>query len=249
MKIFDSHFHIIDLDFPIVEKDGFTAPSFTVEDYTSTKESLNIVGGAVVSSSYHGFDQSYLIDALEKLGPEFVGVTHLPAAISDSRILELHEAGIRAVRFNIERGGSARLDQLQYFSDRIHQMVGWHTELYIDAEAIEELLPILKKIKKVSIDHLGISKAGLPNLLKFVEAGGNVKASGFGRTDLDVVKTMQEIVAIRPDALMFGTDMPSTRAKVPFSKKDIDLIKKNFDKEQVENILYKNAYDWYLKGK
>lgn len=249
MKIFDSHFHIIDLDFPIVEKDGFTPPSFTVEDYTSTKESLNIVGGAVVSSSYHGFDQSYLIDALQKLGPEFVGVTHLPAAISDSRILELHERGIRAVRFNIERGGSAKLDQLQYFSDRIHQMVGWHTELYIDAEVIEEILPILKKIKKVSIDHLGISKAGLPNLLKFVEAGGNVKASGFGRTDLDVVKTMQEIVAIRPDALMFGTDMPSTRAKVPFSKKDIDLIKKNFDKEQTENILYKNAYDWYLKGK
>lgn len=249
MKIFDSHFHIIDLDFPIVEKDGFTPSSFTVEDYSSSQESLNIVGGAVVSSSYQGFDQSYLIDALEKLGPEFVGVTHLPAAISDSRILELHESGIRAVRFNIERGGSARLDQLQYFSDRIHQMVGWHTELYIDADVIEELLPILKKIKKVSIDHLGLSKAGLPNLLKFVEAGGNVKASGFGRTDLDVVKTMQEIVAIRPDALMFGTDMPSTRAKVPFSNKDIDLIKNNFDQQQVENILYKNAYDWYLKGK
>lgn len=249
MKIFDSHFHIIDTDFPIIENDGYIPSSFTVEDYNSTKESLNIVGGAVVSGSYHGFDQTYLIDTLEKLGPNFVGVTHLPAAISDSRILQLHEKGIRAVRFNVERGGSANLDQLQYFSDRIASLVGWHTELYIDSVAIEELLPILKKIKKVSIDHLGISKAGFPNLLKFVEAGGNVKASGFGRTDLDVVKAMKEIVAIRPEALMFGTDLPSTRAKKAFHKKDLELITKNFDEKQVENILYNNAYDWYLKGK
>lgn len=249
MKIFDSHFHIIDTDFPIVENDGYTPSSFTVEDYSTTKERLNIVGGAIVSGSYQGFDQTYLINALEKLGPNFVGVTHLPAAISDSRILQLHELGIRAVRFNVERGGSAKLDELQYFSARIDELVGWHTELYIDSNAIEELLPTLKKIKKVSIDHLGISKEGFPNLLKFVKAGGNVKASGFGRTDMDVVKAMKEIVAIRPDALMFGTDLPSTRVEKAFKKQDVDLIINNFDEEQAENILYNNAYNWYLKGK
>lgn len=249
MKIFDSHFHIIDTDFPIVENDGYTPAPFTVEDYKTKMEELNIVGGAIVSGSYQGFDQTYLIDALEKLGTNFVGVTHLPAAISDSRILELHELGIRAVRFNIERGGSAKLEELHYFSDRIEELVGWHTELYINSNEIEELLPTLKKIKKVSIDHLGLSKEGLPNLLEFVKSGGQVKASGFGRVDFDVVEAMKEIVAIRPEALMFGTDLPSTRAEKKFHKKDIELIVNHFDDKQAEDILYNNAYNWYLKGK
>lgn len=248
MKIFDSHFHIIDLDFPVLEKDGFTPPAHTVEDYNVMKDSLNIAGGAVVSSAYQGYDQSYLIDALEKLGPNFVGVSHLPAAISDSRILELNEHAIQAVRFNIERGGSARLDQLQYFSDRIYDLVGWHTELYIDSKEIADILPILKKIKKVSIDHLGLSKEGLPNLYKFVENGGYVKASGFGRVDFDVAETLKEIYNIRPDALMFGTDLPSTNSKKPFTKKDITVIKNSFDKEQLNKIMYENAYNFYFGG-
>lgn len=248
MKIFDSHLHIIDFDFPIVESEGYTPPSFTVEDYLPTKESLNIVGGAVVSGSYHGFDQSYVIDALEKLGPNFVGVTHLPAAISDKRILELHELGVRAVRFNVERGGSAKLDQLQYFSDRIFDLTGWHTELYIDSKEIGELLPILKKLKRVSIDHLGLSEEGLPNLLKFVENGGYVKATGFGRIDFDAEKVMKSIVDIRPEALMFGTDLPSTRAKTAFENDDIKHITNIFDEKIAEKVLYENAFNFYFKG-
>lgn len=249
LKIFDSHFHIIDFDFPIIENNGYNPPAYTVDDYNVTKEELNIVGGAVVSGSYHGYDQSYLISALEKLGPNFVGVSHLPAAISDSRILQLNDSGIQAVRFNIEQGGSAKLDQLQYFSDRIYDLVGWHTELYIDSKEIKDILPILKRIKKVSIDHLGISKEGLPNLYKFVENGGYVKASGFGRVDFDVEKVMKEIYDIRPDALMFGTDLPSTRAKTVFDKKDINHIKNVFDKDQLNKIMYENAYNFYFEGK
>ena len=38
------------------------------------------MGGAVVSGSFQGFDQSYLLDALDQLGPSFVGVTQLPRA-------------------------------------------------------------------------------------------------------------------------------------------------------------------------
>ena len=36
---------------------------------------------------------------------------------------------------------------------------------------------------------------------------------------------------------MFGTDLPSTRAKRPFSEQDIELIQKHFDEETQEDLL------------
>ena len=113
MPVFDSHLHIIDPAHPLVENNGFVPEPFTVADYLERTRGLGIAGGAVVSGSFQGFDQGYLIDALQALGPGFVGVTQIPPDTSDERILELHLAGIRAVRFNVARGGSADLDDLE----------------------------------------------------------------------------------------------------------------------------------------
>jgi predicted TIM-barrel fold metal-dependent hydrolase len=97
------------------------------------------------------------------------------------------------------------------------------------------------------IDHLGLSKAGLPMLFKLVEHGGYVKASGFGRFDFDPGPAIQQLVQVNPDAVMFGTDLPSTRARWPFQPKDIDLIKRfSADKTyNADKILYSNAVALY----
>ena len=65
MKIFDSHFHIIDNHFPLIENQGYKPSSFTSDDYLHAVKKLNIVGGAIVSGSFQGFDQSYLVHALK----------------------------------------------------------------------------------------------------------------------------------------------------------------------------------------
>lgn len=49
------------------------------------------------------------------------------------------------------------------------------------------------------------------------------------------------------DALMFGTDLPSTRAKRPFQYSDIELIQELFDEQAIDKILYTNALAWYFK--
>ena len=49
------------------------------------------MGGAVVSGSFQKQDQTYLIDALEKLGPNYIGVTQLLANTSDETILSLND--------------------------------------------------------------------------------------------------------------------------------------------------------------
>lgn len=40
-----------------------------------------------------------------------------------------------------------------------------------------------------------------------------MKATCFGRVELDVENALKSIYEVNPDSLMFGTDLPSTRAK------------------------------------
>ena len=151
-----------------------------------------------------------MLDALERLGPGFVGVAQLPPSVTDPEILALDAAGVRAVRFNLRRGGELDLT----LARRVHELAGWHTEVYAsDLAALEGLdVPLV-------IEHLGLTPQ--PALLRLVERGAMVKASGFGRVDLDVRETLR---AIDPAALVFGTDLPGTRARRPFEPADLELV-------------------------
>lgn len=247
MKIFDAHLHIIDPKFPLVENQGFLPDAFTVEDYTKRLERFNVVGGAVVSGSFQAFNQMYLINALNKLGNNFVGVTQLPHDTADEEIIRLHGLGVRALRFNVNRGGSEDISKMDYFSRRVYELVQWHTELYIDAKNLPEIAQQAANLPAVSIDHLGLSKEGFAHLLKLVDSGVKVKATGFGRIDFDAAEAIQAIHSANPDALMFGTDLPSTRAKRLFQDADAALIVKVLGEEDAEKVLFKNAMEWYLK--
>jgi predicted TIM-barrel fold metal-dependent hydrolase len=247
LRLFDAHFHIIDDDFPIIENQGYTPPSYGLKDYLLETANLNVLGGAIVSGSFQGFDQAYLLNALKLLGPTFCGVTQLPYDVSDENILRLHHHGVRAVRFNCKRGGSEDISKLDSFAKRVFDLVGWHCELYIDAANLAEVSKVIEKLPAISIDHLGLSEEGLPILLKLVDKGVFVKASGFGRVNLNVESALTEIYATNPDALMFGTDLPSTRAKRPFLYSDIELVQHLFDQKAADKILYSNALRWYFQ--
>ncbi|WGL61555.1 amidohydrolase family protein [Pigmentibacter sp. JX0631] len=243
--MFDAHFHIIDKRFPLVPNNGFIPEEFNVSSYLKELKDFKLVGGAVVSGSFQAFDQSYLQDALKILGSNFVGVTQIPADTSEKDILALNAIGIKAVRFNIKRGGSATLKDLVYFSQKVFSLCGWHTEIYIDSKELFSIQQQILQIPKCSIDHLGLSKEGIPVLKKLIEKGVFVKATGFGRLDFDPIPVMQEFISINPNSLMFGTDLPSTRAPKPFTLNDIKIIVDAFEKKVWKNIFYRNAEKFY----
>lgn len=247
-RIFDGHLHVIDPRFPLVPNRGYLPAPFTTRDYLQRVSALELVGGAIVSGSFQAFDQGYLLDALERLGPSFVGVTQLPASVTDEEVLWLHAAGVRAVRFNLYRGGSEGLDHLERLALRIHDLAGWHAELYVDSKDLPELEPRLAALPRVAIDHLGMTRDGYPALLRLVERGAKVKATGFGRVELDVPKALREIAAVDPGALIFGTDLPGTRAERPFEEADVDLIVDTLGETLADRVLRENALDWYLQG-
>lgn len=244
-RLFDAHLHIIDPHYPLIPNQDYLPPAFDVHAYLAATSDYQLAGGAVVSGSFQGFDQSYLVAALERLGPGFVGVTQLPHTVSDDEILRLDAAGVRAVRFNLKRGGSAQIEHLETLALRVYELAEWHVELYVDSRELAALEPRLVSLPAVSIDHLGLSREGLPSLFSLAEKGVKVKATGFGRVDFDVAAVIEQLVAIDPECLLFGTDLPSTRAPAPYSDADYRLITELLEPELAEQVLVRNALEFY----
>lgn len=245
MALFDAHFHIIDPRFPLVMNDGYLPPPYTIDDYWASAGPLGVAGGAIVSGSFHGYDQSYLLAALARFGPCYVGVTQLPDDVDDATVRDLDRAGVRAVRFNFFRGVTADPQAMAHLARRVFDLAGWHVELYVDGYALYELKPILLSLPRVVIDHLGMTENALPSLLELVWRGAKVKASGFGRVSLPVRATLQAIAEADETALMFGSDLPSTRASRPFYPSDVELIAGSLDAARAERALFHNAVACY----
>jgi predicted TIM-barrel fold metal-dependent hydrolase len=248
-KVFDSHFHLIDKRFPLVPNQGYLPNSFSAKDYLKSTKGYDIAGGAIVSGSFQVFDQSYLISALKELGPNFVGVTQLPISVTDDDLIGLDQSGVRAIRFNLKRGGSEGIENLERFAKRVYETVGWHIELYVDSKDLADLHQILSALPSVCIDHLGLSGEGLSNLLLLVEKGVKVKATGFGRVDFDVKDAIRKIVEINPEALVFGTDLPSTRVPRPYTDNDYLLVIDTLGEEMAKKVFFENAIKLYRPKK
>jgi predicted TIM-barrel fold metal-dependent hydrolase len=216
-----------------------------MEDYLAQAKPLGVIAGAVVSGSFQGFDQSYLKETLPRLGKGWVGVTQVPADIPDSEIASLAAIDVRALRFNMFRGRIDSVDELVSLATRAHGAGGWHAEIYADAAALKPHVDRLAKLPQIVIDHLGMTEAGLPVVLDLVAAGARIKATGFGRVKMKVEPALEKIAAKSPNALVFGTDIPSTRAERPFEASDIALVQRVLGEELAGKAFWDNPVSLY----
>ncbi len=243
--IFDAHCHIIDKHYPIVPNQGYVPPSYSIEEYRHQTIPLGITAGAIVSGSFHGYDQTYLRALLPVLGPRWVGITQVPPDVPDIEIASLSSIGVRGLRFNIYRGRIDSVDDIVALATRANSIGQWHAEIYADASALKPHVAKLSKLPQIVIDHMGMNEEGLPVILDLVDAGAKIKITGFGRVNMNVPRTIEQIAARNPNALMFGTDLPSTRAKRPFEAIDIDLIRNILGPINATKTLWSNALSLY----
>jgi predicted TIM-barrel fold metal-dependent hydrolase len=242
--IFDAHLHVVDPAFPLVANAGYVPDPFTAADYLERTAVQGVTGGAVVAASFQAGTE-WLLAALSRLGPRFVGVAALGPDVPDAEVLALDVSGVRAVRVNLHRGGRSELEGLETLAARVHVLSGWHVEVYADGAALAALEGRLAELPALSIDHLGLDRAALPVLLRLVAGGAKVKASGFGRGDLDVPATLQALADADPRCLLFGTDLPSTRAPRPFMPSDVGVVERALGAARARMALHSNAVDFY----
>jgi hypothetical protein len=94
-----------------------------------------------------------------------VGLIQLPVSVSDKELLKLNQAGIRALRFNLKRGGSEGLRHLDTLARRVHEVVGWHAELYVDAQELSTIYETLIELPAVSIRPYHLIICPLPTTI------------------------------------------------------------------------------------
>lgn len=252
---FDAHLHVIDPAYPLVVNQGFVPEPFCAADYLLAADRLLEpagfvpAGGAVVSGSFQGNDQSYLAAALAALGPGFVGVTQLAPDTPDAELLRLHALGVRALRANLVRDQVDDLDDLVGLALRARVLAGWHLELSMRSQDLPELIPMLPDADGMVVDHLGLTTAGLPALLSLVDEGAWVKATGFSRGDLDVPATLRTVYDRNPSALLAGTDLPCTRAPRPVDGTDLSLLREVFDADELAQVVHDNAASLYRRDR
>lgn len=123
----------------------------------------------------------------------------------------------------------------------------------MDSKDLPQLSSTLQALPKVSIDHLGLSKEGLPYVLKLAEQGMHVKATGFSRVNLDVRTAIRDIYSGNPHSLMLGTDLPSTRAPIPYSDNDFLCVANTLleyaGEQAVQQLFRLNALKLYQPDK
>lgn len=246
--LFDAHCHIIDPAFPLIANAGFLPNPYTTADYLAEVSPLGVTGGAVIAGSFQGFDQEYLAAALARLGPGFVGVTQLAATTDTAEIAHLDGLGVRAIRFNLERGTDPDIQAMLRLAHLAWEAAAWHAELYVDSRELPQLRALTYHLPALCIDHLGLSGDGLPELLRLAERGAYIKATGFGRIDLPIADTLKTLAGINPGALLFGTDLPGTRAPRRFLASDIELIQTALnDSNLIRRTLCDNGLSLYKK--
>ena len=62
---------------------------------------------------------------------------------------------------------------------------------------------------------------------------------------MDVPAAIKALIKANPDCLMFGSDLPSQRARRPFEPADMELIRTSIDPSLERKVFFENAAAFY----
>ena len=236
----DSHCHVFGPpdEFPYALERKYTPCDATKEQLFALRDHLGFDKNVIVQATCHGTDNSAMVDALESANGRARGVATIRRDIEDGALWELHEAGVRGVRFNFVKRlvDFTPREELLEIASRIAPM-GWHVVIYFEAVDLPELWDFFTSLPTtVVVDHMGRPDVGKPVdgpefelFLKFMRENANVwcKVTCPERLSLtgpkaldgeqaayqDVVPFARRVVENFPDRVLWGTDWPHPNLK------------------------------------
>lgn len=237
----DTHCHVFgpgDI-FPYAETRKYTPPDASKESLRKLHDILGIDRAVIVQASCHGTDNSAMLDAIATSDGRYRGVCNAAEEFVDEYFDELHDGGIRGVRFNFVKhlGGAPDLDKMSRIIDRVKHLP-WHVELHFDAKDTLKYEDVIDSIPlPVVIDHMGrapvadgIGQAPFQTLLKklrssdhlWVKVSGCERISAVGPPFTDAAPFGMACIAAAPDRCIWGTDWPHPNVRI--MPNDADLV-------------------------
>jgi 2-pyrone-4,6-dicarboxylate lactonase len=237
----DAHCHVFgpSARFPYAPERRYTPEDAPKEHLARLHERLGLTRAVIVQASCHGTDNRAMLDCIATAPDRFRGVAIVDDSFNERALRQLHEGGVRGVRFNFVRhlGGAPDTRVMQHVLDRVAPL-GWHVVLHLDAVDIEALTPLIRALRlPFVIDHmgrvdarLGPDQPAMQALLKLAQLPNCwIKVSGAERIAVppftDAVPLAARILEALPDRILWGTDYPHPNLKHPVDEADLlDLM-------------------------
>jgi D-galactarolactone isomerase len=184
---------------------------------------LGIERCVIVQPSLYSTDNRCTLDAIKQLGLSRArGVAVTRKDVSPDELKQLHDAGVRGLRFYL-LVDDFRMSDAPEMARRIAPF-GWHLQVQDRGNWLPGAIPILEKLPvPIVIDHIGrtppengVNDAGFRALLRFMETGrcwvkisAPYLASIDGPPDYaDVGEKVRALVSVRPDRLIWAANWP-----------------------------------------
>ena len=242
----DAHCHVFGPgdEFPYAPERKYTPTDAPKEKLFALRDFLGFERNVIVQGTCHGADNRALVDALRSSADRARGVVTLRREVTDAQIAELHEAGVRGVRFNFVKRlvDVTPIDVLQDIARRIAPF-GWHVVVYFEAADLPDLEHFFASLPtRVIVDHMGRPDVQKPldgpefeHFVRFMRVNDNVwsKVSGAERLSVsgppnysDFIPFARRIVETYPDRVLWGTDWPHPNMKshMPDDGDLVDLL-------------------------
>ena len=228
----DAHCHVFGPGniFPFAPERKYTPGDASKDMLFALRDHLGFSRNVIVQASCHGKDNTALVDALQSSNGLARGIAVVHPDISDADLQELHDAGVRGVRFNfVKRLVDATPKQVFLDIAAKIQPLGWHIIVYFEAPDLEELIPFLKTLPGiVVVDHMGRPDVSqpldhpdfqrfvslmeeMPNLWTKVSCPERLTVAGPPYED--VIPFQRYLVERFPDRVLWGTDWPHPNMK------------------------------------
>jgi predicted TIM-barrel fold metal-dependent hydrolase len=222
----DAHCHVFGpaSKFPYAPDAPYWPPDSPFENLQKLHQILGIERAVIVHASCHGADMRVTLDAIARSGGKYRGTAIIDASYTEKQFREMHEGGIRGVRFNFVKhlGGRPDMALFDRTVARLREM-GWHLILHLDSADLVEFRRKFEAIPvPMVIDHMGRVKAaeGLQQepfrvLLDFmkndnfwVKICGAERVSSKGPPFDDALPFARALIEAAPGRILWGTDWP-----------------------------------------
>jgi 2-pyrone-4,6-dicarboxylate lactonase len=228
----DAHCHVFgpSPEFPFAPERKYTPCNAGKEKLFELRDHLGFTRNVIVQATCHGKDNRAMMDACRASGGLARGVASVGADITKEELSDMHEAGVRGVRFNfVKRLVDATPKSVFLEIAAKIQDFGWSTVVYFEAQDLEDLEPFLQELPGIIvIDHMGRPnvKNGVEHIdfKRFISLMENnpliwskvtcpERLTIAGPPYDDVVPFYQAIVDRFEDRVLWGTDWPHPNMK------------------------------------
>ncbi|MDE0696803.1 MAG: amidohydrolase family protein [Boseongicola sp.] len=228
----DAHCHVFgpSPEFPYAPERKYTPCNAGKDKLFALRDHLGFARNVIVQATCHGKDNSAMVDACRAAGDLARGVASVGADISREALADMHEAGVRGVRFNfVKRLVDATPKEVFVGIAEKIQEFRWSIVVYFEAADLEELEPFLRQLPGiVVVDHMGrpdvtrgVDHPDFERFIRLMATNENIwtkvtcpeRLTVSGPPYEDVVPYCREIVNQFEDRVLWGTDWPHPNMK------------------------------------